>query len=401
MAAVVAAAALAPAGRAGDPADDAAGPVIAAARAAIDGGRITQSKLVGFNNKTEFTEEPADGRVLVGLDIGLGKFFDAEMIWAYRAVYLTDHGEEVGKDHGLFHDKYQDAKKIVKSKVVRTVHLRAKPGYAVGGVTLHNGLILNGLSLTYMRMSGGALDPQQAYVSEWVGDKAGGGESVLSGGGGPVVGLFGGEEQERASGLGVYFADPPPAAPPVVRPPAEAHAPPPVERPVPPPPEEKPASQTGVPRWADPVAAPRPADEPPPAAAPESSPQAAAAAPAAPAKEAGPGLLPYIVSAAAFLAVSGIVAVVAFSYLGRKAPAPVERRPVRPERRPAVAASAPPLASALFERPYRPAPRPSADDVLELKESDFEAFPEVEVVEPAEAPKASPAADGDWPRLEI
>ena len=157
---LVAATLLAFTGRAAaDEADDAARPLLAAAKEAVADGRLTQSKVLGFNlGKVAFSESPEDGGVLIGFDLGLGKFLDIENIYALRAVYLTRSGEVTTKEHGLFHDKVQAKNKVVKTKVLRTVHLRASPGYAVGGVTLRSGLNINGLSVTFMRIHDRRLD---------------------------------------------------------------------------------------------------------------------------------------------------------------------------------------------------------------------------------------------------
>src|SRR5207248_3372514 len=98
---------------AGDPEDD-AGPVLAAAEEAVAHGRVVQSNQLGFgNDKGAFSDAPEDAGVLIGFDLGVGKFFDVETIYAIRAVFLTRGGEEILKDHGLFRNKTLP-KKILK-----------------------------------------------------------------------------------------------------------------------------------------------------------------------------------------------------------------------------------------------------------------------------------------------
>ena len=109
------------------------GTVIAGVRAAVADGRVTQSKLLGFENrKGDFTESPSEPGVLTGFDLGVGKWFDIETIYAYRAVFQTAHGDEELSEHGLFRDKVGPKNKRIKTKVLRVVHIRARPGYAVG-----------------------------------------------------------------------------------------------------------------------------------------------------------------------------------------------------------------------------------------------------------------------------
>ncbi len=235
--------------------------LLPAIRAAIAHGEIEQTGLRGFDNPgRRFTELPRQGAVLVGFDCGVGKFFDLDIVYALRPVYRTAQGEEFFGDHGLFRDVHLPRKKVIKSKVLRTVTLRARPGYAVGAVTVRSGLYLNGLSLTFMRQDGLGLDPTHSYASQWVGDRTGGGEGTLDGNGSVVVGVYGSEDDDHVQSLGLllYSAPPPPippAAAPQVRP-AEAR---PAERPpVIPPAEPPPVPVAPVPaERLQPAAAPR------------------------------------------------------------------------------------------------------------------------------------------------
>src|SRR5205085_1820871 len=97
--------------------------------------------------------------------------------------------------------------------------LRARPGYAVGGLTVRSGLHIDGLSLTYMRINGGGLDPQRSYESDWVGNRTGGSEKTVSGNGAPIVGVFGNSDEQRVLALGLIavktpaMTEQPPAEP--------------------------------------------------------------------------------------------------------------------------------------------------------------------------------------------
>ena len=191
------------------------GTVIAGVRAAVADGRVTQSKLLGFENrKGDFTESPSEPGVLTGFDLGVGKWFDIETIYAYRGVFQTAHGDEELSEHGLFRNKVGPKNKRIKTKVRPRGTHAAQPGYAVGAMTFpHSGLLINGLSVTFMRMKDGKLDPQQSYESNWVGDRTGGGETTVGGDGAPVVGISGSQDDEHASTLGLTFTtDPAPAA---------------------------------------------------------------------------------------------------------------------------------------------------------------------------------------------
>lgn len=112
---LVAVAALPASARAAAAADDDAGQLLAAVRAAVADGRVEQSRVLGFTiAKKQFSEAPEDGGVLTGFDIGLGKFFDIENVYAVRAVYQTRHGDLRLQEHGLFRDK-----RLSKGKTLR------------------------------------------------------------------------------------------------------------------------------------------------------------------------------------------------------------------------------------------------------------------------------------------
>ncbi len=215
---------------AADPADEETA-LVAAVRSAIADGRLTQSKNLGFgNSKGDFTESPNTPGVLIGFDLGVGKYFDNEVVYALRAVFRTANGDEVLKDHGLFRDKLTPKGKTLKTRVQRLVHIKAPAGYAVGAVTVRSGLMINGFSATFMRMKNGRLDPLDAVESDWIGDRKGGGETTVGDDGAPVAGIAGSQDEEHISALGLIFAEAPaPAvAPLVVRPPTDPPPAPPV-----------------------------------------------------------------------------------------------------------------------------------------------------------------------------
>jgi hypothetical protein len=284
--------------------------IFAVARASIAAGRIDKGRVLGFHNDRRiFTELPASGGLLVGFDIGLGRFFDIECIYALRPVYLMESGETYIQDHGLFSDRYE-GKKLIKSRVNRVERVRAKPGYAVGGITLRSGLNINGMALAYMRISGRGLDPQQAYSSPWICDRTGGSEAYMTGNGSAVVGLWGSEDVEHVHSLGLLTMRQTAGvvAAPLAVAAAKANG---VEQEKPA--EKKPAAlQPPVPGKVPvvvPVEAPAPADEP---AAKADEPVKEAAEPAAQVQEtrsasSGMSWLP--------IAIFGIVTVPAFVFL--------------------------------------------------------------------------------------
>jgi hypothetical protein len=182
--------------------------IFEAVRASVAAGRVQKTKQVGFSlGKTKFTELPQDGGVLVGFDVGLGEFArGTPEIHALRPIYRTANGNVYYRTHGPFKDRRVD-RRLVRSKVKRTVRLRARHGYAVGAITLRTAINIQGLSLTYMRVDGPWLDPGRSYDSKWVGNDRNGRESFLSGDGAPVVGLFGIENDDDVLALGLIYLE--------------------------------------------------------------------------------------------------------------------------------------------------------------------------------------------------
>jgi hypothetical protein len=86
----------------------------------------------------------------------------------------------------------------------RLYRVIAKPGYAVGAMTVRTGVDVVGLSLTFMKVKGNRLDPKDAYESEWIGSPSLLPKVTVGGDGAPAVGICGRtrtNEPLRALGL--------------------------------------------------------------------------------------------------------------------------------------------------------------------------------------------------------
>jgi hypothetical protein len=69
--------------------------------------------------------------------------------------------------------------------------LMAKPGYAVGSVTMNAGDGVNALCVRFMKNLADKLDPKDTYVSHWFGEKLGVAQTKLGGDGRLVYATFG------------------------------------------------------------------------------------------------------------------------------------------------------------------------------------------------------------------
>ena len=149
------------------------------------------TKILGGAGKPFFKDHAPQDGLLVGFEIGLGPAFGVELVKAVRPIYRADDAETLGDQHGT----------APKSAIV----VKAKEGYAVGAVTVRSGLVVNGLSVTFMRVLVGKLDPADSYQSEWVGDRTGGSETTLKGDGKSVIGIVGNASDTECTGIGLLF----------------------------------------------------------------------------------------------------------------------------------------------------------------------------------------------------
>ncbi|MSQ94071.1 MAG: hypothetical protein EXR98_05885 [Gemmataceae bacterium] len=154
------------------------------------GPKEKQTQILGAaNNQTFRDEAPAGGR-LIGFELGLSEAFNVDMVRAVQPIYGTPNGEVAGRRFG--------------ADFTKPVLVKAKPGYAVGALNVKAGLIINGFSVTFMRVKGDGLDPTDSYSTQWIGDKTGGnGPILLAGDGATIVGVIGRHNARECTGIGL------------------------------------------------------------------------------------------------------------------------------------------------------------------------------------------------------
>src|SRR5262249_27625558 len=107
-------------------------------------------------NDPKFKTVGPEGAILIGVEVRFAKFGNTDIARGLRPIYRVKGKEEFGHQFG--------------NNLMGSVTLKAKEGYAVGGVTGKAGWWCNGFSLTFMKMKAdGTLDPKDSYESEWVG----------------------------------------------------------------------------------------------------------------------------------------------------------------------------------------------------------------------------------------
>jgi hypothetical protein len=171
------------------------GEAIKEVREAVKEGRTKKTATIGFGIGKDTEEIPPEGALLIGFEVGIGKFFNNDVIESIRPIYLTSRGEKVGEQVG--------------KQAAKVVTVKAKAGYAVGAMTVKGGLGIDGLSLTFMRIDKQGLKKEDAYTSDWMGGKGGNREATVGGDGSSVVGIcMKMNDQNKACALGLVTATP-------------------------------------------------------------------------------------------------------------------------------------------------------------------------------------------------
>ncbi len=151
------------------------------------------TQILGGRADPEFQDVAPEDGVLVGFEVGLGKWAGRnDVICAIRPIFRTRSGGEVlGKQHG--------------TDMTRSLRVKAKNGFAVAAMNVKSLLLVDGFSLTFMRVGNRAFNPAGAYNSEWIGGGGGNLRETRLGDGTLVVGIAGRENDKDCTGLGLLL----------------------------------------------------------------------------------------------------------------------------------------------------------------------------------------------------
>ena len=148
--------------------------------------------LGSIEHDPKFKTVGPDGAVLIGLEARFEKFGHTDIVRAVCPIYRVNGREEFGKQFG--------------DDLGGAVTLKAKDGYAVGGITGKAGWWCNGFSLVFMRVTAdGTLDSRDCYASEWVGFNGRGDVIRVLSDGAPVVGIVGKIVGPKTTALGLLY----------------------------------------------------------------------------------------------------------------------------------------------------------------------------------------------------
>lgn len=145
----------------------------------------------GIFANIDYSEYRDDGAILIGFEIGLGKVPDTAVVTYLRPIWLTPTGERLGTAYGR--------------TATGTTTVKARDGYAVGGIWIKGGGAIEGLCLTFMRRGEKHLLADDAYLSAWYGEQTRKPPGDLrTGDGGFVIGIHGKRFEDKG---GVEFHD--------------------------------------------------------------------------------------------------------------------------------------------------------------------------------------------------
>jgi S1-C subfamily serine protease len=153
------------------------GDVFAFVQEAVRDKRLTDVDIRGFTlSQKTYRDVCEEGGVLIGFEVGLGKFGNNATVKSLRPIFRTKTGEKFGKWQG--------------TTPTAPVTLKAKPGYVVSGLSLRTGLGLDALSLVFTKLGPNGYVSGDMYNSEQAGGN-GGGPSTAGGNGALFVGVTG------------------------------------------------------------------------------------------------------------------------------------------------------------------------------------------------------------------
>jgi hypothetical protein len=177
-------------------ADEAATPV---PPARVRADLMQRSRTIGGTKGHVFAIVREDGALLTGFAFHVGNYEGNTVVQAVQPIFTTAEGKVRGP--------------MLGTPVGAEIAVEAREGYAVAGVAGRGGHVLDGLEVRFMRIKfrraapDPALDPADAYASDWIGGLGGDPETLIGGDGRPVVGIFG-QASVNFEALGVVQAQP-------------------------------------------------------------------------------------------------------------------------------------------------------------------------------------------------
>ena len=131
--------------------------------------------------------------MLVGMRVGYVNVFGGSKVGAIQPIFQVGNSYVEGKQFG--------------KPIPLSVTVVARPGYAVGAINTHTGILLDAFQPVFMRFKDGQLDPDDSYTTDWLGDPRGGRSGTATGEGKLVFGIHGRSNGREVNTLGLLVAE--------------------------------------------------------------------------------------------------------------------------------------------------------------------------------------------------
>jgi hypothetical protein len=154
---------------------------------------VVERPLPSGNPADRFRVVAPERGVLVGMRVGYIDAFGGPKVGAIQPIF------QVGKN-------YVEGQAFGKAIPASTTVV-ARPGYAVGAINTHTGLLLDAFQIVFMRFKDGVLDTGDSYATDWLGDPRGGGAGTATSEGKLVVGVHGRTNGREINALGLLIAE--------------------------------------------------------------------------------------------------------------------------------------------------------------------------------------------------
>jgi hypothetical protein len=150
---------------------------------------LVRGGVVGGDWGKQFLDAPKGDVLLLGFEVHYGTDKNNTIVHSAAPIWLTNRGEVTGAAYGA-----PEGPPVI---------VKAKPGYAVGGMEGRGGTMVDSIQLTFMKITATGLDPADSYKSDKIGGPKGGDLKTIAGNGNPVVGIYGGSGSKDLNSLGL------------------------------------------------------------------------------------------------------------------------------------------------------------------------------------------------------
>jgi hypothetical protein len=149
---------------------------LAIRQAIADPTRVGATPVAG-QDRDPWRDVPKQGMPVIGFRGDTGGWYQFTVLGSLQPIFSSPTGRVFGQKRG---------------HAGEGTEIIARDGYAVGGIMVRTGAVVDGLQIIFMKLKpdGLSLDPQDSYISDWIG-KSGGGARELSGKGKLVIGVTG------------------------------------------------------------------------------------------------------------------------------------------------------------------------------------------------------------------